>query len=250
MELEGKLALVTGGANGIGLAITEALSAAGASVLIVGRDQARLEAVRAKFARVSILKADLAHPEERQRLIDHVETNQPPLDILINNAGIMQYFLLTQDDALKRLDKEIALDLQAPIHLATAFLPGLLKRPQAAIVNVSTGLVYAPFGNTPGYSAAKGGLHAFTRSLRWQTKASNLQVIELFPPTVDTDLTKNYNGPKIKTSVVAAALLNGLRSGKTEVRPGQSKALYIMSRIAPDFIFNILNKQADQVPLD
>jgi uncharacterized oxidoreductase len=117
-------------------------------------------------------------------------------------------------------------------------------------VNVTTGLVYAPFGNTPGYSAAKGGLHAFTRSLRWQTRSSTLQVVELFPPTVDTDLTKRYNGPKIKPSIVASALVNALKSGQTEVRPGQSKALYLMSRLAPNFIFRALNQQADRTPLD
>ena len=87
------------------------------------------------------------------------------------------------------LGHDLALDLHAPIHLATTLLPRLLERSEAAIVNVTTGLVYAPFGATPGYSAAKGGLHAFTRSLRWQTRATRLQVVDLLPPAVETDLT-------------------------------------------------------------
>lgn len=250
MKIAGKHALVTGGAAGIGLAITRALTVAGASVLVVGRDHAKLESVRNLAPRVTTFAADLTDSGERERLIAHVLAASPPLDILVNNAGTMQYFALTAPDALARIDRELSLDLQAPIHLATALLPRLLERPEAAIVNVTTGLVYAPFGNTPGYSAAKGGLHAFTRSLRWQTRSSRLQVIDLLPPAVRTDLTARYDGPKIGSDKVADALLDALRTGRTEVRPGQSKALYAMSRIAPGFIFRALNKQADRVPLD
>ena len=249
MKIEGKHALVTGGAAGIGLAITRALTAAGASVLVVGRDKAKLEGVRNLTPRITTFTADLTDHAERERLIEHVRLNAP-LDILINNAGTMQYFTLTAPDALARIDRELALDLQAPIHLATALLSGLLQRPEAAIVNVTTGLVYAPFGNTPGYSAAKGGLHAFTRSLRWQTRRSRVHVVDLLPPAVRTDLTARYDGPKIGPDKVAIALLDALRTGRAEVRPGQSKALYAMSRIAPGFIFRALNTRADKAPLD
>lgn len=249
MKIEGKHALVTGGAAGIGLAITRALTAAGASVLVVGRDTAKLDAVRHLTPRVTTFAADLTDPSECGRLIAHVQAGAP-LDILVNNAGTMQYFALTAPDASARIDRELALDLQAPIHLVTALLPRLLERPEAAIVNVTTGLVYAPLGNTPGYSAAKAGLHAFTRSLRWQTRSSRVQVVDLLPPAVETDLTARYAGAKISPDKVAGALLDALRTGRTEVRPGQSKALYALSRIAPGFIFRVLNTQADKAPLD
>lgn len=250
MKIEGKHALVTGGAAGIGLEITRALIAAGASVLVVGRDRAKLDAIRNATARVETFAADLADARERERLLAHISAASPPLDILVNNAGTMQYFALTGPDAQDRIDRELALDLHAPIHLAIALLPRFLERPEAAIVNVTTGLVYAPFGNTPGYSAAKGGLHAFTRSLRWQTRNTRLQVVDLLPPAVATSLTARYDGPKISPDKVAAALLDGLRTGREEVWPGHTKALYAMSRIAPGFIFRALNKQADKVPLD
>ncbi|MBY0260198.1 SDR family NAD(P)-dependent oxidoreductase [Methylobacterium sp.] len=250
MEIEGKHALVTGGAVGIGLEITRALSAAGASVLVVGRDQARMESVARLTPRVTTFVADLTVAGDRERLIEHVSTGGTPLDILVNNAGTMQYFALTAPDAQNRIDRELALDLQAPIHLATALLPRLLERPEAAIVNVTTGLVYAPFGNTPAYSAAKAGLHAFTRSLRWQTRLSRLKVLELLPPTVATEMTARYDGPKIKPAKVAADLVEGLRTGRDVVRPGQTKALYVMARLAPGFLFNIINNAADRTPLD
>jgi uncharacterized oxidoreductase len=250
MKIDGKHALVTGGAVGIGLEITRALSAAGASVLVVGRDRAKLESVGRLTPRVTTFVADLTVADDRERLIEHVSTGATPLDILVNNAGTMQYFALTTPDAQVRIDRELALDLQAPIHLATALLPRLLERPEAAIVNVTTGLVYAPFGNTPAYSTAKAGLHAFTRSLRWQTRLSRLKVIDLLPPAVATELTARYDGPKIGPDKVAADLLEGLRTGRDEIRPGQTKALYALSRIAPGFIFRALNKQADKVPFD
>ena len=250
MKIEARHALVTGGAVGIGLEITRALLAAGASVLVVGRNRTTLEAMQKAHPRVTVFEADLTNVGERTRLIEHVKTNAPPVDILVNNAGTMQYFSLTGENAQARLDSELALDLHAPIHLCTALLPHLLTRPEAAIVNVTTGLVYAPFGNTPGYSAAKAGLHAFTRSLRWQTRATKLKVIDLLPPAVETALTRRYDGPKISPARVAKELLDALLKGKDEVRPGQAKALYAMSRIAPAFIFGALNKQADKTPLD
>lgn len=250
MKLPDKTALVTGGGSGIGLAITQALVRAGVHVIIVGRDLARLEQVRTDLGNVTVVPADLARSEDRERLIAEVLDGERPLDLLVNNAGTMQYFALTGDRALARLDAELALDLHAPIHLATAFLPHLLTRPDGAIVNVTTGLIYAPFGNTPGYSAAKGGLHAFTQSLRWQTRNTSLKVVELMPPAVRTELTARYDGPKIDPSQVATALVSGLAKGKEEIRPGQTKALYAMSRIAPNFIYRALNRAADKTALD
>jgi len=249
MNLKDKTALVTGGGTGIGLAITRALVGAGVHVIIAGRDLARLDRARAELGNVSTIQVDLANAAERDRLIATVLEGRP-LDILVNNAGTMQYFAMTGENALRRIDAELELDLHAPIHLSTALLPHLLSRAEAAIVNVTTGLIYAPFGSTPGYSAAKAGLHGFTRSLRWQTRDSMLKVVELMPPAVDTELTRRYDGPKVDAASVATALLRGLAAGIDEVRPGQSKALYAMSRIAPGFIFRALNKAADKVPLD
>ncbi|PYE29798.1 putative oxidoreductase [Rhizobium sp. PP-F2F-G38] len=250
MNLRNKKALVTGGGAGIGLAITQALVAAGAHVLIAGRDLGRLERVKAELGDVTTIQVDLAVYSERERLIAQTLASDLPIDLLVNNAGIMQYFALNDDRALARLDAELALDLHAPIHLATALLPHLLARPDAAIVNVTTGLIYAPFGTTPGYSAAKAGLHEFTRSLRWQTRSTTLKVIELMPPTVDTALTRRLDSPKINPARIATALIDGIQKGTDEIRPGQTKALYALSRLAPDFIYRTLNKVGDKVPLD
>ena len=172
MNLQGKFAVVTGGGSGIGLTIVRALQAAGTEVLIVGRDQARLNTVRGGNTALTIFAADISKISERERLIQHLLDGGKPDDIFVNNAGTMQSIELQKSSAMAFLNDELALDLHAPIHFSTALLPHLLARPEAAIVNITTGLIYSPFGYTPGYSASKGGLHGFTRSLRWQTRAS------------------------------------------------------------------------------
>jgi len=246
MKLENTRAVVTGGASGIGLAITKALRAEGVHVLIVGRNQARLNDVCSGDTAVTSFAADLSMPSERDRLVQHLLSQRHGVDIFINNAGIMQSIDLRMPDAMSLLEDELALNLSAPIHLATAMLPHLLTRPVAAIVNITTGLIYAPFGHAPGYSASKSGLHAFTQSLRWQTRLSEIQVLEVMPPAVDTPMTKDANISKVQPEVVAAAIVKALKNGTREIRVGQSKALYFMSRLAPEAIFKMMNKMAEK----
>jgi uncharacterized oxidoreductase len=240
MDLTGKFALVTGGGSGIGLAITKALRAAGSDVLIVGRDETRLNAARGADLGISTVAADLAKPDDRVRLIEQLNSGRP-LDILVNNAGSMTRIDLHNPNAQSLIDHDVALDLAAPVHLSIALLPALRQRAEAAIVNVSTGLIYAPLALNPGYSTAKAGLHAFTRSLRRQTRADSIHVLEVFPPLVDTELTRDYGGPKIGPEAVGTAVVRALVHRRSELRIGRAKFLYVMSRIVPEGIFSMIN---------
>jgi len=150
-------------------------------------------------------------------------------------------------DALLALENEMALDLSAPVHLSMSLMPILLGRAEAAVVNVSTGLVYAPFSRMPGYSVAKAGVHAFSQALRHQTRGDVLHVLEVLPPTVDTELTSEYGGSKIQPEKVGSAVAKALAKNTTELRIGQTKFLYAMSRIAPNAIFTMMNKAADSL---
>ncbi|WP_165796426.1 SDR family NAD(P)-dependent oxidoreductase [Mycobacterium ahvazicum] len=245
MKVEGKLAVVTGGSAGIGLAITKALRTAGADVLIVGRNGARLQAVQDIDPHIRTVTADLRDSAERTRLVDQLSGGRP-LDILINNAGTMTRIDLRDSTAQTVMDDEVAVDLLAPMHLSIALLPLLLDRSEGAIVNVTTGLIYAPLAANPGYSAAKAGMHAFTQALRQQTRKGRLQVMEVLPPTVDTELTRGYGGPKIAPAAVGKAVVRGLTTGRTELRIGQVKFLYPMSRLMPNGTFSIMNRFVTQ----
>jgi uncharacterized oxidoreductase len=245
MKLEGNFAVVTGGGSGIGRAITEALRAAGADVLIVVRNETRLRAARGNDSGILTLTADLADAADRNRLIEQLSDGRP-LDILINNAGSMTRIDLHDANARSLMDDDVTVDLAAPVHLSIALLPVLLERPEAAIVNVSTGLVYAPLAMNPGYSTAKAGLHAFTRSLRRQTRSDRIHVLEVFPPLVETELTKDYGGPKIGPEPVGKAVVKALTTGKSEVRVGRAKFLYAMSRIVPNGIYSTINRTVEK----
>jgi uncharacterized oxidoreductase len=122
----------------------------------------------------------------------------------------------------------------------------LRQRPEAAIVNVSTGLIYAPLAWNPGYSTAKAGLHAFTRSLRRQTRRDSIHVLEVFPPIVDTELTRDYGGPKIGPEALGIAVVNALVHSRSELRIGRAKFLYSMSRIVPEGIFSMISRAAEK----
>lgn len=246
MELQGKFAVVTGGGSGIGLAITRALRAAGADALIVGRDQERLATARGGDAGITTFGADLTDEGDRDRLVEHLAEGRPP-DVLVNNAGTMTDIDLHDRCAARTMENEMALDLSAPMYLTMSLLPALLGRPEAAVVNVTTGLVYAPFGRMPAYAAAKAGVHAFSQALRHQTRRDGLHVLEVLPPTVDTELTSSYGGSKIQPETVGSAVVKALINGTTELRIGQAKFLYAMSRIAPNAIFTLMNKTADNL---
>ncbi|HWF68618.1 MAG TPA: SDR family NAD(P)-dependent oxidoreductase [Mycobacterium sp.] len=245
MNLQGKFAMVTGGGSGIGLAITKALRSAGSDVLIVGRNETRLNAAQGDDSAILTVAADLADPDDRSGLIERLSSGRP-LDILVNNAGSMTRIDLHDPNAHSLVEHDVALNLAAPVHLSIALLPVLRQRPEAAIVNVSTGLVYAPLAFNPGYSTAKAGLHAFTRSLRRQTRRDSIHVLEVFPPIVDTELTRGYGGPKIGPEAVGTAVVKPLASSRNELRVGRAKFLYSMSRIAPNGIFSIINRATEK----
>lgn len=123
------------------------------------------------------------------------------------------------------------------------FLPSMLKR-DAMIINVSSGLAYVPFAQTPVYSAAKAFVHAYTQCLREQLRGTSVRVVELLPPVVDTPLAQGIDTPfaRMAPEKLAAALMRGLSRGEVEIAPGISTTLKWMSRLLPGFAFRQMNK--------
>ena len=247
MNLSGRTILITGGSSGIGLELAKQLVAKGNTVVITGRDERRLAETKSKLP-VHTFVSDAGNPADIEQLQKAVAASFPNLDMLINNAGIMRNLDLNRSRELADVTKEIEVNLEGPIQMVQAFLPQLKAKPNALIVNVSSGLAFVPFALSPIYSAAKAGLHAYTRSLRAQLMRSKIRVVELAPPGTETPLfrgefEKEMKGQKaMDVQALVKQALAGIESGKTEIRPGLSNILYLLSRIAPQTPFRQMAK--------
>jgi uncharacterized oxidoreductase len=227
MRISGKTVLVTGGTDGIGLQLAVQLQARGAQVLVCGRDAGRLAAARA--AGLAAIAADLSTRAGCDALLAELAALR--LDILVNNAGAS----FDVDGEMDRdgLDRTVFLNLNAPMHLAAGLLPGLRARPQAAIVNVTSGLAYAPRAGAPVYCATKAGLRSFTQALRHQLRDSRVTVIEALPPVVDTRMTAQNRHRKMPAAACAAAIVEAIERDRAEAAIGAARLLRVAANVAP-----------------
>jgi uncharacterized oxidoreductase len=189
MHFTNQTILVTGGTSGIGLALARALLAKGNTVIITGRRQALLDEIVASNPGMIGYPSDLTDAASIATLAQTVLRDHPAITVLVNNAGIMQAEDLTASTVGTEVARAtIATNLLAPIQLTAALLPHFRGQDQAAIINVTSGLAFVPLMFTPTYSATKAALHSYTLSLRAQLRKTNIAVIELAPPAVQTDL--------------------------------------------------------------
>lgn len=248
MKLTGRTVLITGGSSGIGLELAGALLARGNVVIVTGRSESALEAARLRHPGLHASKSDVANENSILDLYQTLTTRFPALDILINNAGIMRALRLGDDRPLTDVTQEVDIDLSGPIRMVQQFLPHLRTRSNPMIVNVSSGLAFVPFTISPIYSAAKAGLHAYTRCLREQLRNTPVRVVEVAPPLTETPLfasefKQHMPGQSgMPVDVLVRHIISGIEAGRDEVRPGQSNVLKIASRLAPGFIFKQLSK--------
>jgi uncharacterized oxidoreductase len=189
MKTIGNTILITGGGSGIGRALAEAFHRLGNQVIIAGRGQKTLDETTAANPGVKSVTLDISDPKSIQSFGAAVAKEYPSLNVLINNAGIMvPEDLLQKSNDLSVGEKIVTTNLLGPIRLTTALLPLLQKQPRATIMTVSSGLAFVPLAMTPTYCATKAAIHSYTQSLRYQLKATNVEVIELIPPYVQTTL--------------------------------------------------------------
>lgn len=248
MRLSGRTVLITGGTSGIGLELARRLIARGNTVVVTGRDEERLAQARAALPGLQAIRSDVSDPAAIDALHDQLVAQLPALDIVINNAGVMRNIKLRDDRGLDDLTRELDVCLAGPIRMVQRFLPHLLSRPEAAVVNVSSGLAFVPFPPAPIYSAAKAGLHAYTQVLRVQLRGTRVAVVELAPPGTDTALFHGEFTHEVASTkpmpldVLADKAIAALAAGTPEIRPGVSNVLKFMSRAAPAFMLNQLAK--------
>ncbi len=242
--------LITGGSSGIGLALAKKFLENDNTVIITGRNHSKLEAVQRDFPQIHIFQNDVTDDAEVKKLADDIQEKFGGIDVLINNAGIMNLVDTgNENNDLQKQMQEIEINYNSPIRLLQYFLPQLKKSSHAVLINVSSGLAYIPFAQAPVYSGTKSALHFWTLGIRPQLKPHNIKVVELLPPVVDTplaqgaDIADDDNLKPMPPEKMADVFWKEFIKGKEEITPGISKILKFMSRIAPNFVFNQLNKQ-------
>lgn len=221
MNLSNNKILITGGASGIGLGLTERFIQEGNTVIICGRREDVLQNVTAKFPSVITRTCNLSIAEERQALYQWIADEHTDLNVLVNNAGIQQWMAITDEDFMERAKTEITVNIEAPLHLTSLFvnLPSL-----NTVLNVTSGLAFTPFAKVPVYSATKAFFRSFTWSLRHLLAPKGIEVIELIPPALNTDLGgKGIHDHAPPVSGFVDAVFEQLEQGKTEITYASSE---------------------------
>lgn len=239
--------LITGGSSGIGLELATRLIAKHNTVLICGRSQEKLEQAQKLLPELKIFQCDIASDIGCQRLYEWVAKQHPNCNMLINNAAIVHKTdFLADEKAIEKAHYEFETNILAPIRLSKLFLPLLLKNANAQLINITTGLVYAPRAVYPFYNATKAALHIFTQTLRLQLCKEPIKVIEIMLPVVNTPWHKG-NPPKTAISAQKAVeeIIQKLaKNNNTEIRIGAVNLLYWLARIAPSFAIKKINSLA------
>lgn len=180
--------LITGGGSGLGRGLAEAFHKLGNTVVIAGRRRDVLEAVTAANPGMQYEVVDVQQTAGLKGFADGLVAKYPELNVLINMAGIMKPENLNEVADPSVVDDTIAINLTAPMHLTAALLPHLKQQARATVMTVTSGLAFMPLAMTPTYCATKAALHSWTLSLRYQLKGTSVEVLELAPPYVQTEL--------------------------------------------------------------
>ncbi|MFZ9660460.1 MAG: SDR family oxidoreductase [Chitinophagaceae bacterium] len=239
MNLSNNKILITGGATGIGFGLTERFIKEKNTVIICGRRVEVLEEVKKKFPEVIIKKCDLEVESEREELYNWISNNHSDLNVLINNAGIQHWMQVEDKDFFEKAKQELEINVLAPLHLTNLFmnLPRL-----TSIMNVTSGLAFVPLTKVPVYSSTKAFLRSFTLSLRHLLKSKNIEVIEIIPPALNTDLGgKGIHDEYPPVSDFIESIFEQLKEGKTELSFGTSAFSSKANSEAIMPIFNRMN---------
>jgi uncharacterized oxidoreductase len=239
MQLANNKILITGGASGIGLGLTERFIREKNTVIICGRRESALKEVSDRIPSVITKVCDLSVEAERVELYEWISHHHSDLNVLVNNAGIQHWMNLPDSDFYQRAKHEITTNIEAPLHLMLLFMK---MKSLHTIINVTSALGFVPFTKVPVYSATKAFLHSFTLSARHLLKDKDINVIEIIPPALNTDLGgKGLHDAFPPVADFIQEIFEQLKEGKTELTFGFSDAVVKASAEETKNAFNRLN---------
>lgn len=244
MKTAGNTILITGGSSGIGFGFAKEFLRLGNKIIICGRSEYSLNKVKERYPEIMIRTCDVSIASEREELYDWAKTSHPDINILINNAGVQLNTNITRTFDLKKVNLEMDTNIVAPIHLSSLFVPLLETKKESAIINITSGLAFAPLAFMPVYCATKAALHSFTLSMRHNLKNTSIKVFEIAPPSVDTQLGSDRREDKsqshggISVDEFLKEAMEAISGDVYEVAIGQAKGL----RLKREELFNVMNK--------
>jgi len=232
MDLNGKTILVTGGGSGIGLELARRLAQAN-TVVIAGRDEAKLERASAQTPALHTRRLDVTSEVEARAALEWMGSEFGGLDLLVNAAGVAGSDPLDAPEAQASTVLDIEINLGGVVRMTRLALPLLRASQDAGIVFISSGMALAAAPHAPVYAATKVAVHSLARSLRADLAAAGVRVFEVLPPMVDTELRRDLDVPKVPVAAVIDATLAGVARDREEIRIGRVKALALAARVSP-----------------
>jgi uncharacterized oxidoreductase len=244
MKITGNTILITGGTSGIGLGFAEEFLKLGNKVIICGRREQRLKQIKEKHPEIVTRVCDVSDIKQRDELSKWVIKEHHDTNILMNNAGIQLLSNIKDPADLGKVHQEVETNFIAPIHLTSLFIKHLASNPSSVIINISSGLAFAPLAFMPVYCATKAAIHSLTLSLRHQLKDTSIKVFEIIPPAVDTELggdrradpSQSHGGMSVSEFIAEA--MTALKNDVYEAAIGQSVGL----RAKREEMFNMMNR--------
>lgn len=252
MDLRNSTILVTGGTSGIGLELVRQLTEQGSKIIVTGRKQEALNDTKKRFPQIHVFQSDVSDPDDIKRLYEVVTQQFPDLNVIVNNAGEMR-LLDVQDTSkgLENMTREIDINLTGTIRMVHQFLPHLIKKSMAAIVNVSSAIAFIPYSTAPVYSASKAGVHAYSQALRLQLSKSSVKVYELIPPGVNTNLQNDWVLPPNPSQMMdvdklVSVAIKGLLKDTPEIKPFLVGVIKFLSRLMPNQLMKLGHKEFEK----
>lgn len=249
MDVKNSTILITGGTSGIGLEFVKQLTEQGAKIIVTGRRLDALNETKKRFPTVHTFQSDVSNPKDIEQLYKNVTLQFPDLNIIINNAGLMRLIdLQDKSFGLENITREIATNLSGTIQMVHQFLPHLITKKRAAIVNVSSGIAFMSYSAAPIYSASKAGVRAYTQALRLQLEDTTVKVFEMIPPGVKTNLQNEWEKQPNPAMMMTAekmvkVAIDGLVRDKKELKPFMVGIIKFATRLMPNALLRFGHRE-------